>query len=208
MKDCERVGVETPPELRTSDDGSPSTVRGIASVYNQETRIGGLFGFREQIAPGAFDSALARPDDVRALFNHDSNSVLGRTKNGTLKLRSTPEGLAYEVELPNTGAARDVEALLKRGDVTGSSFGFKVLDEQWDESRVKDGELPLRTITDVELFDVSPVTFPAYPQTSAEARSRAELCAAAPRTPAEIREDFKRRIAEARAWDHERTAVA
>lgn len=167
--------LSSPIEFRADDDGGPGRIVGMASVFNRETVIGGgLFGFREQVAPGAFDGALSRPDDVRALFNHDSNVVLGRTASKTLRLRSTDDGLRYEVDLPDTSAARDVRSLVERGDITGSSFGFRVLDDEWDDSEVKTGKLPLRTITDVELFDVSPVTFPAYPQTSAEARSHAQ----------------------------------
>lgn len=178
--EIERRGLTLPVELRETGDGT-KTIVGIASVFNEETVIGGsMFGWREQIAPGAFNGALERPDDVRALFNHDPNQLLGRSTNGTLRLSSTRKGLRYEVDLPDTGSARDVRSLIQRGDVSGSSFGFKVLDDEWDESEVKAGKLPLRTITEVELWDVSPVTYPAYPQTSVSARSRAEALHEAP----------------------------
>ena len=151
------------------------SVSGVAAVFNTVTTIAGTFGFRETISPRAFDRALQRPDDVRALFNHSPNLVLGRTSSGTLRLSKTATGLKYEVDLPDTAVARDVAALIRRGDVTGSSFGFRVLKDRWDERGVEKGKLPLRTITDLELWDVSPVTYPAYPQTSVSARTRPTL---------------------------------
>jgi len=157
---------------RETDGGA--TISGYAAVFNSETTIGGgFFGFREIIAPGAFTDAIPR-DDVRALFNHDPNMLLGRTVSGTLTLSQDKRGLKYAVDLPDTAAARDVRTLIKRGDVSGSSFGFIVTEDDWDESEVKAGKLPLRTIRSVELYDVSPVTYPAYPKTSVSARSRAQ----------------------------------
>lgn len=158
-------------EVREAED--QSTISGYAAVFNEETVIGGVFGFREKIAPGAFDDAITQ-DDVRALFNHDPNMLLGRTASGTLRLSADKRGLKYDVDLPDTQTAKDVRTLIKRGDVNGSSFGFVVTDDEWDERDVKKGKLPLRTILKVELFDVSPVTFPAYPQTSVSARSKAQ----------------------------------
>jgi uncharacterized protein len=153
-------------------EGDALRVSGYAAMYNRETVIMGLW--REQVAPGAFRSALEGKDDVRALFNHDPNVLLGRTKSGTLTLSEDERGLRYDVELPNTRAAQDVHEMIRRGDVDGSSFGFRIDDEEWDDSPTKKGKLPLVTIRKVELFDVSPVTFPAYPQTSVTARSKGE----------------------------------
>ncbi len=159
-------------EFREAD--GTASITGYAAVFNQETVIGGgMFGFREQIAPGAFDDAIAA-DDVRALFNHDPNILLGRTLSGTLRLSVDKRGLRYTVDLPDTAAARDVRELIRRGDVSGSSFGFVVEEDTWDESGVKKGQLPLRTLEKLSLFDVSPVTYPAYPQTSVSARSKAQ----------------------------------
>lgn len=177
--DQERRIAPAAPELRKTGEGL-GTLVGMAAVFSSETTIGGsTFGWREQLAPRAFDSALSRPDDVRALWNHDPNVVLGRTKSNTLRLSRTKDGLKYEIDLPDTQAARDVLQLISRGDVSGSSFGFRVLDDEWDESAVKSGKLPLRTITDVELWDVSPVAYPAYPETSVNARSKAQAIAEA-----------------------------
>jgi uncharacterized protein len=162
--------LETSVAVRT--EGDSLRVSGYAAMYNRETVIMGLW--REQVAPGAFRSALEGKDDVRALFNHDPNFLLGRTKSGTLTLSEDERGLRYDVELPNTRAAQDVHEMIRRGDVDGSSFGFRIDDEEWDDTPTKKGKLPLVTIRTVELFDVSPVTFPAYPQTSVTARSRGE----------------------------------
>jgi HK97 family phage prohead protease len=166
--------LETPIEVRS--DGSTLRISGYASVYNRETVIAGLF--RERIAPGAFAAALEGTDDVRALFNHDPNILLGRTKSGTLKLSEDKKGLRYEIALdPSDPDSQRVHSKIKRGDVDGSSFGFTVEnddDMDWGESPTKRGELPLVTIRKVTLFDVSPVTFPAYPQTSVTARSKGE----------------------------------
>jgi HK97 family phage prohead protease len=173
----ERRAVSGTVEFREADD--KSTIGGYAAVFNQETVIGGgMWGFREQIAPNAFDEAL-KTDDVRALFNHDPNYVLGRTVSKTLTLSVDKKGLRYDVDLPDTAAGRDVKELVRRGDVSGSSFGFVVEEDEWDERDVKKGKLPLRTILRASLFDVSPVTYPAYPTTSVSARSRAESIAEA-----------------------------
>jgi HK97 family phage prohead protease len=196
--------LETPITLRT--DGDVLRVAGYASMYNAETVIAGAW--REQIAPGAFASALAGQDDVRALFNHDPNLLLGRTKSGTLTLSEDAQGLKYDVALPNTRAAQDVHEMIRRGDVDGSSFGFVIEEEEWDETPTKRGNLPLVTIRKVRLFDVSPVTFPAYPQTSVSARARGEASAVAlkefrARQAARMRLDLVQAriaIARARAW--------
>jgi uncharacterized protein len=169
----ERRVLNEPIEYREHEDGS-GTIRGYAAVFDKEITIGGApWGFREKVDRKAFDAALERPDDVRGLFNHDSSLVLGRTTNNTLRLSVDKRGLAYEIDLPDTTVAQDVRVLIKRGDVDGSSFGFIVDEANVDESAVKDGGLPLRTIRSVELFDVSPVTYPAYPQTSVSARNAA-----------------------------------
>lgn len=198
-----------PLELRSDD--ATATIAGYAAVFNQETIIGGgSWGFREQIHPDAFDEAV-KTDDVRALFNHDPNYLLGRTENGTLRLRVDKKGLRYEVDLPDTAQARDVKTLIARGDVSGSSFGFTVEADEWDEREVKQGKLPLRTITKASLYDVSPVTYPAYPQTSVSARGKAEAAAEAEKvrteqaeaakTPAQQAIDaLNARLAERKAW--------
>jgi HK97 family phage prohead protease len=169
MAERERRVVAGDVEARAGDTTGDRTLTGYAALYNSETRIGSHF--REVIEPGAFRSAIARQDDVRALFNHDSNFVLGRTKAGTLKLEEDERGLKYTVTLPDTQAGRDLWTSVQRGDVSQSSFAFSVDAEEW---RDKQADLPLRVVRDVHLFDVSPVTYPAYNETSVSARSHAE----------------------------------
>lgn len=158
-------------EVRARDDGG-STIRGVAAVFDSLSE--NLGGFREQILPGAFDNTDV--SDVRGLFNHDSNFVLGRTKSETVRLKTTKRGLEYEIDLPNTQTIRDlVLEPIKRGDVDQSSFGFIIGggNDSWDED--ENGRL-IRTVHRInELFDVSPVTFPAYRDTSVGARSRDEF---------------------------------
>jgi hypothetical protein len=151
-------------------DGTLSRIGGYAALYNVETVIGDWF--RERIAPGAFDVAVTR-DDVRALFNHNPDLILGRTSRGTLRLVADATGLAYEIDLDlEDPDAQRVLRKVRRGDVSQSSFGFLVTAEDWPKP-VEAGKLPLRIIRAVELFDVSPVTFPAYPDTSVAARDAA-----------------------------------
>ena len=155
-------------EIRT--DGDSLGFTGYAAVFNSLSED--LGGFREQIAPGAFKRTLSPPHaDVRALINHDPNLVLGRNKAGTLRMEEDSRGLRVDVDLPDTSYARDLRTLLERGDVSQMSFGFEKVRDAWDDGT----EPPTRTLEEVRLFDVSVVTFPAYPETSAEARAIAQL---------------------------------
>lgn len=143
----------------------PAHLVGHAAVFNTTIEIGRWF--RERVAPGAFKRAVAE-DDVRALFNHDENWVLGRTHSKTLKLAEDEKGLAVDIIPPDTQLVRDlVLTPIERGDVSQMSFAFRVRKEEWDET----GDMPLRTLLEVELFDVAPVTFPAYPTTDIGLRS-------------------------------------
>jgi hypothetical protein len=161
-----------PIEWRAASDDAPARLEGYAARFNKVTQIGpDSWGFREQVAPGAFAASLA-DDDIRALFNHDANQVLGRTAAGTLALREDAEGLRVVIDPPDTAAARDVVTLVERGDVSGMSFTFEVQSEKWDEPQER-GALPLRTLLEVRVADVGPVTFPAYPTTSIAARDQA-----------------------------------
>jgi len=149
------------PEVRATEQGR--TIGGYAAVFNSEADIGGYF--REVIAPGAFADALSQ--DVRALVDHDSGRVIGRTKAGTLRLKQDDTGLAVEIDLPDTTDGRDLGTLIERGDVSGMSFGFIVTKQRWDETQ----DPPLRTIEAVDLREVSVVAFPAYDDTSIALRS-------------------------------------
>lgn len=158
-------------EIRESENGD-NIISGYTAVYNQETIIGGgSFGFREVIRPGFFDRALKEKQDVRALFNHDPNFVLGRTKANTLTLRDDDKGLFVEVKIPDTQVGRDVLTSVRRGDVSGMSFAFTVKESKWTQVSEKDA-LDLRELIEIDnLFDVGPVVYPAYSQTTAQARN-------------------------------------
>lgn len=152
-------------ELRAEGDGAAPKLTGYAAVFEQLSLV--LYSmFREKIARGAFASTLG--DDIRALWNHDTNSPLGRTKAGTLRLDEDAHGLRVEIDPPDTQAGRDAVASIKRGDVDSMSFGFDVLGDEWDQD--EDGQL-IRTLTKIKLYEVSPVVFPAYPQTTVSART-------------------------------------
>ncbi len=175
-------------EIETRKDAAP-LIKGYAAVFYDGTP-GTEFrlwkGMVERVLPGAFDKAL-KEDDVRALFNHNPDAVLGRTeaKPPTLRLSVDKRGLRYEIDVPDTQVARDLVVAIKRGDITGSSFGFSVRAEEFERPGENDPDKPVvRKIKDVQLFDVSPVTFPAYKATEVVAREALEARMAAPGTPA------------------------
>ena len=149
-------------EIRTTDDGARG-IRGVAAVTNSVSID--LGGFTEEIAPGAFSDAL-KHSDVRGLFNHDPNYVLGRSGR-TMKVWENDDGLQYDIpKLPDARA--DVLESIERGDVDGNSFSFTVEEDEWG---TRNG-VPHRTITKFqELFDVGPVTFPAFTDTTVSVRS-------------------------------------
>ena len=134
---------------------------GHAAVFNV---VDGPAWFRERIAPGAFADSIG--GDVRALFNHDTNLVLGRTSAGTLSLREDDTGLYMEIQPPDTSYARDLMESIRRGDISQASFSFEV---EQAASEVVDGE-DVRTLRKVRLYDVGPVTFPWYEATDVSAR--------------------------------------
>lgn len=141
-------------------------LEGYASVFDQVTKLSRSY---EVIAPGAFDAVLDRNPDVRALFNHNEDYLLGRTASGTLRLYTDSTGLGYELDLPNTQLGNDVRELAERGDLTGASFGFIPGEDEW--ATAQDG-LQVRTHTQIrELRDIAPVTFPAYEGATVALRS-------------------------------------
>jgi HK97 family phage prohead protease len=167
-------------ELR--GEGEEERIVGTASVTYDGTpdteyelwddRAMGGVRMVERIMPDAFAGRMK--DDVRALFNHDPSQLLGRTASKTLKLRKDDDGLHYEISPGNTTVAADVREHLRRGDITGSSFAFTV--SQKGQRFKEDGDTQIREITKVEaLFDVGPVTYPAYEGTAAGVRDGADL---------------------------------
>ena len=166
-------------EIRTFDITNLSTrdvtennsriVTGYAAVFNSRTLL--WEGLEEVISPGAFSKALSN-SDVRCLFDHDWGKVLGRTKSGTLRLEEDERGLKFEVELPNTTDANNLIESMSRGDIDQCSFGFIPTEETWDYNT----DPVLRTVNEVELFEVSIVSLPAYQDTEAAlARSKQEV---------------------------------
>lgn len=143
---------------------------GYAAVFNSPSKD--LGRFVEVIEPGAFTRTLKDSPDVLALIDHDSSKVLGRTTAGTLRLEVDSHGLRVEIDPPDTTAARDLIESVKRGDVTGMSFAFRVSKrgERWDHSAT----VAKRHLLDVDLREVSVVTFPAYADTSIALRSLQE----------------------------------
>lgn len=152
-------------EFKSSQEGTGRTVEGYAALYSEVS--GELYGFEEVIEPGAFDNANF--SDVRALFNHDPSQILARTASGTMVITPDEKGLRYSFEMPETTLGNDLLVMMKRGDISQSSFAFTIENDTWEE---RTGMLPLRRILSVEtVYDVSPVTYPAYTQTTATARS-------------------------------------
>lgn len=141
-------------------------VEGYAALFNTETDLG---EFRERIAPGAFRRTLDSRRNVRALYDHRSGDVLGTTQAATLELKEDAKGLRFALELPDTTVGRDVAELVKRGDVAGCSFGFRVAPggDRWEQ---RDGK-SIRTLTDVDLAEVTLTADPAYADTEVALRS-------------------------------------
>lgn len=169
-----------PVEARAASDDMGPVIAGYGSVFDQQTTIRGLFvEWDEEVAPGAWANSIAT-GDVRAMFNHDTNRLLGRTKPGTLVLAEDETGLGYRVAVnPDDPLAMSTHAQVKRGDVDGSSVWFRVIDEQWTyPDDVNQLERPVRRILEGALYEVGPVTFPAFEQTTSQARSLAPLDAA------------------------------
>ena len=153
-------------EFQTREDGENLSIEGYFAVFNSNYDIG--YGMSESIAPGAFDGTLS--DDVRALINHDTTLVLGRTAAHTLELRQDERGLWGRIAInPNDSDAMNLYNRVKRGDVNQCSFGFDILEEE-TEFRADD-EIHW-TIKAVKLYEVSCCTFPAYEETSIAARQR------------------------------------
>jgi HK97 family phage prohead protease len=164
-----------PTRIEERGDGD-SFIEGYAAVFfnpadpeNTQYDLG--FGITERIMPGAFNRALAERQDVRGLGNHDDNWLLGRTSSGTMQLTVDNVGLKYRINgNPEDPDHKRASEKLKRGDLSGSSFSFIPMVETWRD----EGDLTYRELTDVDLFDVGPVTFPAYSGTSAALRSITE----------------------------------
>lgn len=153
-------------QFQTREDGENLSIEGYFAVFNSNYDIG--YGMSESIAPHAFDNTIS--DDVRALINHDTTLVLGRTSAHTLELKQDERGLWGHIDInPNDTDAMNLYARVKRGDVTQCSFGFDIISEDTDFK--ENGDVHW-TIREVKLYEVSCCTFPAYEETSISARTR------------------------------------
>lgn len=173
MPSSERRSAPTEFEVRASKGDSKGVmVVGHAAMFGRMSQ--NLGGFVECIAPTAFDRSLGDNPDVRALINHDPSMLLGRTRSGTLRVSKDDMGLHYEIDMPDRNDARDLLVSMERGDISHSSFAFRVMPGG-DEWSLTEDDFPLRTLTAVSIHngDVSPVTYPAYEDTDSGVAGRA-----------------------------------
>jgi hypothetical protein len=169
-------------EFRVSQDDEGTKIGGYGAVFDSPSED---MGWTEELDPHAFDGVLSHNPDVRCLWNHNDDHVLGRTTAGTMRLSLDARGLAYECDMPDTQMARDLIVSMRRKDVTGSSFGFITKRDQWTENA--DGTVTRRILEIDTLLDLSPVTYPAYPAASSGVRSLPESM------PTEFRSRFEKR---------------
>jgi uncharacterized protein len=152
-----------------------SAVRGYAAVFYNPNTPGTEYkmfdDLWERIDPACFNRALAENQPVRCFVNHDPNMRLGRCDKGTCRLKVDEHGLQYESDLPDTQIGRDTATDLENGNLDGSSFSFQVTGQRWEDMKVEGHMISVRTITDVNLYDVGPVSIPAYNATTAGLRS-------------------------------------
>lgn len=176
--------------LEKRADGSEK-IAGYAAVFYDGTERSqfDIFGdgeYIERIMPMAFDRALKEKQDVRALFNHAPDHLLGRSTSGTLKLYTDKTGLRYEIDPPDTQVGRDTLTSIRRGDLSGSSFAFRVKAQAWREEERNGTTVAIRELEDLDLLDVGPVTFPAYEGATTEVAKRSLDSWRAERSPSRI----------------------
>jgi len=162
-----RNNPESAIEFRENEAGA-KLISGYAVKWDMLSHSMGYWKrFKEKFERGAFAQTL-RENHQKALWSHDTSKVLGGTKNSTLKLREDETGLHFELELPNTSLGNDAYETIRRGDVDGVSFGFVMQEQNWNES---DPDNIVRTIKKAKLMEVSPVAYPAYPDSQVSARA-------------------------------------
>lgn len=159
-------------EIRTLTEGEKRTIGGYAVKYNSPTLMRDRWGdeFLEEISSGAFDKSLQQLNQ-KALWNHDTSKPLGACKSGTLRFNSDVTGLNYDIDVPNNTWGNDAFESVSRGDVDGSSFGFRCSNDVWSKVTYEGREVYKRSIVEAELFEVSPCTFPAYESSEISCRS-------------------------------------
>ena len=154
-------------DFQTRQENDTKYIEGYFIRFNEETELwDGVF---EEVAPEAVEDSLKK-NDIRCLFNHDTSIVLGRTGNGTLELKKDSKGIFGRVKInPNDKQALDIYARIERGDINACSFGFNIINE---EIQNRDDGTVKFILKKIDLHEVSPVTFPAYPTTSVQAREK------------------------------------
>ncbi|MBE8597016.1 HK97 family phage prohead protease [Xenorhabdus sp. BG5] len=155
-------------EIRTASlSASNKELTGYVIKWNSRSQV--LWDeFVEQFAPNAFSASLTTGADIRALYEHDHMNLLGRTTSGTLQLSEDATGLCFKLTPPDTQLGRDVLTLVERGDITGMSFGFRTIKDQWDT-----GQIPyIRTVLEAELREITITSLPAYPDSGVEIAKR------------------------------------
>lgn len=162
-------------EIRTGEDNTQPTITGYAVVFDSWSEVmvdSRGRPFRERFAPTAFDRALAAGPDIRALWNHNSDFPLGRTRNGTLRVEKDARGVRFELTPPYTSWGADAVTSIRRGDVSGMSFGFAAKRDGGDTWTKGNGDgVAERTVLDAHMVELSPVTFPAYLATDVAVRA-------------------------------------
>ena len=171
-----------------NEDEGKRTISGLIKYNNESAEMRDWWGdtFVEEIAEGAFDESL-KVRDVVGLWSHDTSQVLGNTKSKTLRIENDKKELRFELDIPNTTVGNDAWELIKRGDVDGVSFGMKVTKDKWSSEERENGKIYKRSILNAELYEISPVAFPAYPTNEVSVRSLDDFKAGEKRTADEFR---------------------
>ncbi|HDR5665632.1 HK97 family phage prohead protease [Bacillus anthracis] len=171
-----------------NEDEGKRTISGSIKYNNESAEMRDWWGdtFVEEIAEGAFDESL-KVRDVVGLWSHDTSQVLGNTKSKTLRIENDKKELRFELDIPNTTVGNDAWELIKRGDVDGVSFGMKVTKDKWSSEERENGKIYKRSILNAELYEISPVAFPAYPTNEVSVRSLDDFKAGEKRVADEFR---------------------
>ncbi|HAT4314970.1 HK97 family phage prohead protease [Clostridium perfringens] len=161
-----RKFIATDLETRTEENSNERIISGYINKFNSRSQY---MGFYEEVAKGAFDKTLADGHNIYAMYNHNSDMILGSTRSGSLRLNVDNIGLHFELRInPNISYASDIAELVKSGDLEGCSFGFWVTDDEWTYTEDK---IDLRIIKELELIEVTITPFPAYLDSEASCRS-------------------------------------
>lgn len=163
--------------VRTAEGEETRTIKGSIKYDTDSAEMRDYWGdtFVEQIAAGAFSDSI-KTRGVVGLWSHDTSQVLGNTKSGSLRIEDTSGELRFELDIPNTTTGNDAWELIQRGDVDGVSFGMSVTKDKWSSEDREDGKkVYKRTVLNAELYEISPVAFPAYPSNEVATRSLADF---------------------------------